>query len=249
VIWFVPIFLCWGSFLNVWAYRLVRSQSVIFPRSYCPSCGHGLAWYDLIPVVSFIMLAGKCRYCATPISFLYPCIEIFTACVMSLLVMNIQFCYIPAYFVFFSALIVTIRSDIETMLISRYVTLFFVPYGLFCSAFGLLPIQVTESMVGFLLGYGVLYSVNYVVLKWTGKRGIGQGDLDLLAFIGVFTGPMGCWISLLIGSVSGSCVGIVYMLYTGASRSSKIPFGPFLAIGAIVFVLWGSNILELFQFA
>lgn len=219
----------------------MRDQSVVKPRSRCTSCRRKLAWHDLIPVISWICLYGRCRYCHRPISILYPFIELLTAVLMVLLWLLVPHHYFLAYFIFFSALIVTIRSDIETMLISRFVTIFLIPLGLVCAAIGLLPISIVSSMLGAMLGYGFLYAVERVSRIATGKESIGQGDLELLAFIGAFTGPLGCWVSLLFGSLLGSLIGIVY-LGSSIRRDTKIPFGPFLAWGAIIYVFFQNQI-------
>src|SRR2546428_8423420 len=121
--------LCWGSFLNVVGYRLMKDEHLL-DRSRCIHCKHQIAWYDLIPVISYFMLKGKCRACRQPISGLYPFIELFTTMSMLLLYYLVDFEYFIAYFLFFSALIITIRTDLETMLISRWVTLVLVPFGL-----------------------------------------------------------------------------------------------------------------------
>ena len=146
--------------------------------------------------------------------------------------------YFFAYFVFFSALVVTIRSDLETLLISRFMTLFLIPFALLFSLFDLLPIGIAESIMGTGLGYFFLFAVAHIFQRLTGKSGIGQGDLDLLACIGSFTGIVGCWISLLIGSVIGSVAGLTYLMMFKQKLDVKIPFGPFLATGAIIFVLY-----------
>ncbi len=234
----IPFLLCWGSFLNALSYRLIRNKSIITPRSQCPECHHQLAWYDLIPVFSWIMLGGKCRYCHKPISLLYPFIELLTVGVMLPLLYLVPLHYIPAYFLFFSALIVTIRSDLESMLISRFVTLFLIPCGVMLSFFNLLPISYLDSMLGVLLGYGFLFGMAKLFKALTGKEGMGQGDLELLAFIGSFTGVFGCWFSVLVGSVFGSVIGVIYALLIAKNRNVRIPFGPFLAFGAIVYVLF-----------
>ena len=174
--------------MNVLAYRLIRGKSIITPRSFCPSCGNQLEWYDLIPVISWMLLRGRCRICKVPILVLYPFIEVLTAGVLALLFVRVPAYYLPTYFIFFSALIVTIRSDLETMLISRFVTMFLVPIGVFASFIGLLPISLIESVLGFFLGYGFLWAMRAIAYQCTGKQGIGQGDLDLLAFIGSFIG-------------------------------------------------------------
>jgi prepilin signal peptidase PulO-like enzyme (type II secretory pathway) len=233
----IPLFACWGSFLNVLGFRLIRDQSIVWPRSACPSCGHTLAWYDLIPIFSWLFLRAKCRYCALPISCLYPLIELLTVCSLTGLYLLVPGKYFFAYGIFFSALIVTIRSDLEAMLISRYATIFLIPGNLILSACGFLPLTPVESISAALIGYLLLCIPSYLFLWLTGKEGIGQGDLELLAFIGSCIGLFGCWFSLLCGSIFGSLVGLGYLVTTQSNRSTKIPFGPFLAFGAMSFVL------------
>jgi leader peptidase (prepilin peptidase) / N-methyltransferase len=145
--------------------------------------------------------------------------------------------FLFAYFIFFSALIVTIRTDLETMLISRYVTIFLIPLAWLLSAFGFLPITLSMSLWGVLFGYGILWITAMVFWLITKKEGMGHGDFELLALIGSFTGIFGCWVTLIIASFAGSLIGICYMMLTGTKHNLKIPFGPFLALGAIIFVL------------
>lgn len=199
----------------------------------------------MIPVISWIILCGRCRYCKQTISWLYPCIELFTAIVMVALLNFIPTRYIPAYIIFFSALIITIRTDIETLLISRIVTLFLVPIGVLFSFLKLIPITPLNSISGTLFGYFFLYSFSKIFQKITHREGIGSGDFDLLAFIGSFTGITGCWISLMIGSLLGSLFGLSQIIRGKANRTTKIPFGPFLAIGALIFVLFQDSIVTL----
>jgi len=244
ILLFIPLFLCWGSFLNVVAYRLIRDYSVIFPRSFCPYCKQPIAWYDMIPVISWLLLRGKCRNCKKTISWLYPFIEILTAIVMVALFMRVPLLYTPAYFLFFSALIVTIRTDIETFLISRFASLFLIPIGISLSLFNVLPISVLDSIIGTVVGYLFPYIFSKIFQWITDREGIGYGDFELLAFIGSFTGLAGCWMSLVIGSVIGSLYGISQFIMGRADRATKIPFGPFLAIGAIIFVLYQDFILK-----
>jgi leader peptidase (prepilin peptidase)/N-methyltransferase len=153
--------------------------------------------------------------------------------------------YVPGYFLFFSALIVTIRSDLELMLISRFATLFLIPTGFLLSWLNLLPIDVWQSIAGALLGYMFLFIMATLFRLSTGKEGMGQGDLELLAFIGSFTGVLGCWISLLVGSILGSFFGLTYIFVSGKKKNVKIPFGPFLAFGAMSFVLLNDLLSEM----
>ena len=245
----MPLFICWGSFLNVLAFRLVRSQNIVWPRSACPYCKHTISWYDNIPLISWLLLCGQCRTCKKPISWLYPAIELLTTILLTALYLYVPLNYFFAYFIFFSALIVTIRSDIETMLISRFVTIFLIPFGLLFSAFGLLPITILDSICGALLGYFFLLIMSKIFFWIKGKEGMGQGDLELLAFIGSFIGIAGCWMSLLLGSIMGSIVGLTYIVIFKAGRSAKIPFGPFLASGALIYVFLQEHLTALALYA
>jgi len=236
VIYLVPLFLCWGSFINVLGYRLIYQQDFLWSRSRCPKCSTQLAWYDLIPILSWITLGARCRTCKEPISVLYPFIELLTAVSLTMLYVYVPHYYFFSYFIFFSALLVTIRSDLETMLISRYATLFLVPVGILLSLLNMLPITSTESIIGSIFGYGVLYGIARLFYTITKKNGLGQGDIDLLAFIGSFTGIIGCWATILVGSIVGSLFGIIYTLIAKPTGQVKLPFGPFLALGAISYV-------------
>jgi leader peptidase (prepilin peptidase)/N-methyltransferase len=157
---------------------------------------------------------------------------------MTLLVILTPAHYVPAYFILFSALIVTIRSDIETMLISQYMTIFIIPVGIACSYTKLLPISVWQSLSGALFGYLFLWTIAQLFLWATGKKGMGEGDFELLALIGAFLGISGAWYSLMIGSIAGSLAGIFMIRLHKATRNTKIPFGPFLALAAIAITLY-----------
>lgn len=226
------VFLCWGSFLNMFAYRLIAGGSLT-TRSACPKCHNRLMWYDLIPLLSWIALRGKCRSCGKSISILYPLIELLTAIVCSLMVYYLPLDYFFAYFIFVSALIVTIRTDAEFMLIPQLCSLYLVPVGIAFSFFGRLPISVFESIAGAALGYGTLALIALIYKKRTGHTGLGDGDPELMAGIGSFVGITGVWYTLLIGSVAATAYAVILMQLHHATGHTKIPFGPFLALGAI----------------
>lgn len=235
----------WGSFLNVLGYRVIIGKSIVFPRSHCPSCHTTLAWYDLFPLFSWLWLRGSCRHCLSSISFLYPFIELLTGITFVLLVLFTPQQYWIGYFILCSLLLAITRSDLEFMLISRYTTLFCIPLGFFCAYFCITPLTVFESIRGSLFGYLSLYSIAFLFYKKTGKTGLGQGDIDLLAFIGSFIGILGCWATLLYGSIIGTLCATLYILITGRSKTTRIPFGPFLAIGALFFVLFYDQSIQL----
>lgn len=129
------------------------------------------------------------------------------------------------------------------MLISRYATVFLIPLGFLFAATGFLPISLASSIAGTLLGYGSLYVTSKLFFLIAGKEGIGQGDLELLAFIGSFLGLAGCWVSLFLGAIIGSICGIIYIVLSGKSKEMRIPFGPFLAFGAILYALFHERLL------
>jgi leader peptidase (prepilin peptidase)/N-methyltransferase len=228
------------------SYRLISGDSLLIARSFCPDCHHQLAWYDLIPLISFITLQGKCRYCTQPISILYPLIELLTPIALLTLWYTVPEHYFFSYFLYFSALIITIRTDLEFMLISRFTSIYLIPIGVMLCASHYLPITWQESMLGCMSGYFFLTMISKLFTYFTSKEGLGQGDVELIATIGSFTGIFGWWISLLLGSLLGSCIGIAYLTLFEKERSTRIPFGPFLAIGSMLYVLYEASIMELF---
>lgn len=151
--------------------------------------------------------------------------------------------FFVAYFFFFSALIIDTRTDLETMLISRFTSIFIVPVGFLCAWMQWLPISLGQSIMGAFFGYLILSAIALAFYAFTKKEGIGQGDSELLALIGAFTGMPGAWIALFLGSMAGSIAGSIHLL---ATKSRKIPFGPFLALGAITYVLLQKQLIGLF---
>lgn len=228
------IFLCWGSFLNAFAYRLITGGS-LWLRSQCPRCQKEIAWFDLIPVISWVALNGNCRSCQRPISKLYPFIELLTAVSCTILVYTAYPFYFLSYFLFISALIVVIRTDLEFMLIPRLCSIYLVPVGIMLSALHRLPLTWQESSAGAAIGYGILAIVAYLYKKRTGVTGMGEGDPELLAGIGSFVGLTGVWHTLLVGSLSATAYAVALMVFYKVTSHSKIPFGPFLAFGALFY--------------
>ena len=234
--------LCWGSFLNMLGYRLVQDTSLLRARSLCPSCKKTIAWYDLIPVISWLVLKRKCRWCLQPISFLYPCIELGSLVVFTTLykayslgLLNLETSCV--YALFFSALLVTIRSDTEYLLISSWATLYIIPSAFLASFAGYLPLTLHESIAGAFLGYLFLWLIAksfYLIRK---KEGIGEGDFELLAMIGSFLGIQGALQSVYIGSCLGTIIGIASIYLWQGKEETPLPFGLFLSLGAFIYLL------------
>lgn len=230
------IFLCWGSFLNVCGYRFIQGGS-LFSRSQCPYCNHLLAWYDLIPVLSWFFLHGECRYCKKPISWLYPFIELFTALTCTVLLYTVHASYFPSYFLLATALIITMRTDFEFMLIPRMCSIYLVPVGIILSLSGFLPLSWQESLIGAFIGYATLAGIAYLYKKRTGVTGMGEGDAELIAGIGSFVGVTGVWYTLLIGSLTATAYALLLIFFQNAASDTKVPFGPFLSIGTFLALL------------
>jgi len=239
------IFLAWGSYLNSLAYRLLNLESFFKARSFCTSCKKDIAWYDNLPIISWLFLYGQCRQCKQPISWLYPFIEIMTTATLMLLYKSKQIHYFPAYFLFFSALLVTIRTDLDEMLISRFATLYLIPFAFLAAFYNYLPISLSTAIIGSLFGYMLLWCAKTMSLKIFGQDGMGQGDLELLAMIGAFTGPLGCWVTLTIGSCLGTLIHICIMIITN-QRTTKVAFGPYLSIGAMIYTFYQDQFISYF---
>lgn len=236
-------FLCWGSFLNVVGYRIIRGYPLT-GRSLCPHCRHILSWYDLIPFISWVMLQGRCRYCKNRISILYPFIELLTALVLTTMILFIPQQFWLAYGLCISALIVTIRTDFEKMLISRYLTWGLIPIAFILSLFKMLPLTPSECLLGTFFGYVLLWLTARIFYYFKNIEGMGDGDIDLLAMIGAFTGITGAWISLLLGSFYGLLASGSQFLFKGRFLR-KIAFGPWLAAGAITYIFFSKQIIKL----
>jgi leader peptidase (prepilin peptidase)/N-methyltransferase len=238
--------LLWGSFLNLVGHRLLSGQSLWGPRSQCPLCRSVIAWYDLVPVFSYIVLGGRCRSCKKPISFLYPFVECFTAIAAAALWFDLYVfgAITPfellgrgvAYCLLLSGFIVATRTDLEALVVPRVIIWLMAAVGMIASVFGFLPVTVLASGIGAVVGYGSLWLLNYCSRVFTGREGIGEGDMELLAVIGLFWGPVGVWASTLISSCLGILFAFMYLTLTGQGRHTRIPFIPFMAASVIIFL-------------
>lgn len=238
----------WGSFLNVVACRVINDQSIVTPRSRCPQCKTTIAWYDNIPILSWIILQGTCRHCNKNISWLYPCIEFLTMISLLALYNRVEPTYFIAYVIFFSVLIVSMRTDLEYMLIISELCLYPIFIAFLLSWINLLPISFAQSVLGACIGYMSLWTIAHVFFALTKKKGLGEGDFDLFALIGAFTGIEGLIFSIFIASWSGTIIGLIYLLITKQSNNTRIPFAPFLALSAMLYVLLQDDILRYFLY-
>ena len=233
-----------GSFLNVCIFRLPNEESIIWPGSHCPHCKNAIKFYDNIPLVSYFLLRGRCRYCKGSISLQYPLVEGITA--LSSLILIIKFgpslSYL-VYFAFVSALIVITVIDLYHQIIPDVISLPGIGVGLLVSL--IIPqITFSNSLIGVLLGGGSLFLVA-TLYQWLFKReGMGGGDVKLLAMIGAFLGWKAVILTILLSSLIGSVTGITIMVLKGKNFKYAIPFGPFLSLGAVISLFYGENIIN-----
>ncbi len=232
-----------GSFLNVCIVRLPKNTSIVFPASHCPSCGCSIRFYDNIPLLSYILLAGRCRSCKAPISLRYFIVELLMGVLSAVLFVHFGFSLVFVLcFVFTAALVVITFIDLQHQIIPDRISLPGIPLCFLCS-FALPWNSWLDSLLGMLIGGGVLYvfALGYYLL--TKKEGMGGGDIKMLAMIGAFLGWKGALASLMLAAVAGSLVGIVLIALKGKNFKYAVPFGPFLALGALCALLYGESLI------
>jgi len=231
-----------GSFVNVCIYRIPLKQSIVRPPSSCPNCGEPIRFYDNIPLLSYLLLTGKCRHCRHRISWRYPMVEGLTG-LLSLLLFTtygISFQYI--LLLLFAATLVTISFiDLDHRIIPDALSLPGVAAGWAVSLF---PWSVywLDSLIGTLAGGGSLYLVALVYKGITGREGMGGGDIKLLAMIGAWMGWRALPLMVLISSFTGAVIGLVFILSAGKEYRFRIPFGPFLSLGALIHLFFGRDL-------
>jgi len=232
-----------GSFLNVCILRLPKEESIITPGSHCPSCQNPIKFYDNVPLISYILLKGRCRHCRSAISFQYPLIEGITA--LGSLILFLKFgpslSYL-VYFAFLASLIIITVIDLHHQIIPDVISLPGIGVGLLASL--IIPqIHLRDSLIGIVSGGGSLFVVA-TLYQWLFKReGMGGGDIKLLAMIGAFLGWKAVLLTILLSSLIGSMTGIIIMVLKGKDFKYAIPFGPFLSLGAVISLFYQNEII------
>ena len=244
-----------GSFLNVCVYRLPLKKSIISPPSACPQCDRRLPFYDNIPIFSYIALLGKCRGCGAPFSLRYLTVEVLTA--LAAVGCYAYFGPVPealVYFLFISALMVITFIDLDHQIIPDVISLPGIVVGFLASLLifgsgGKVAPDVITSAIGILLGGGSLFLVAWGYYLLTGREGMGGGDIKLLAMIGAFLGWRGVIITIFAASFIGAVVGTSVMVVKGRDSKYAIPFGPFLSLGAVIYLFVGEALITLYMTA
>ena len=247
IAWTIGFGLIFGSFLNVVIHRLPLDESLVRPGSRCPACHTPIRPWDNIPVLSFLILRGKCRTCGATISWRYPFVEALTAALFLLAVTTFGPTLQTVFLLLFlCGLIVVTFIDLDHQIIPNIVTLPGIPLGLL-AGFLVGDPPLLDRVIGCLAGAGFLYLVLFYGSVLYGQEAMGEGDLNLIALVGAFLGWQAVILTVLIGCFSGSIVGLGLIAAGRLSRRQHIPFGPFLALGAVVALFWGDTLIDLYR--
>lgn len=236
-----------GSFLNVCIYRWPRDQSVVRPRSACPECGAQITWYDNIPVLSYAVLRARCRQCRTSIHWRYPVVELLTAAAFAWFTGQFGLSLAAAKYCTFSAILIAlVFTDLETLLLPDELTIGGLSIGLAFAAFapGSGP-PFLYAVYGAIIPAGFIWLGGWLYEKIRHKQGLGFGDVKMLAMIGAFLGLYGTLLTIIVGSLVGSIVGLAYIKAAGKDPASyQLPFGSFLGAAALFTAITGQGVIE-----
>lgn len=236
--------LIWGSFVNVLIYRLPLGRSVVFPPSACPHCKKPVAPYDNVPLLSYLLLWGRCRHCGGEISIRYPLVELVVAAASLAAYHRYGFGIEYAVeFAFVAAMVALVVIDYDHRILPNVITIPGAILGLLL-AFVREPITPLDALLGAALGAGILFGVAEVYFRLRKIEGLGMGDVKMMAMVGAFLGWKGVLLTLLVGSFLGSVVGLALMATKGKSLKTALPFGTFLGIAASATLFVGAPLID-----
>lgn len=244
-----------GSFLNVCIVRIPHGTSIVQPPSHCPKCKSAIRFYDNVPLISYLLLFGRCRACGARISPRYVLVELLMALLAVALYreFGLSFAFMAAV-IFVAALIVISFIDLEMRIVPDVISLPGIVVGLLFSVVGrylihdpseLIPSPLS-ALLGILLGGGFLLALAWAYEAFTGVEGMGGGDIKLLAMIGAFLGWPSIPVTLFLSSLSGSVIGLTAMLIKGVGRRYALPFAPFLCLGALLYLFFGRQLIDFY---
>jgi leader peptidase (prepilin peptidase)/N-methyltransferase len=234
---------CIGSFLNVVIYRLPLGQSIVSPPSRCPHCGYRLQWYDNLPIAGWLLLGGRCRECGSRISIQYPIVELITAVLFVLVVwLTPPGPLMVTRLLLVCILIALFGIDLEHQILPNTITLPGIVAGLLLSVIA--PPGLRDAVIGVVLGGGILYAIAWAYYLWRREEGLGMGDVKMLAMIGAFLGWKAVLVTLVLSSFSGAVIGLALIVAQSGGMKRALPFGTFLAIGAVVAMFAGEPLVN-----
>ena len=233
-----------GSFLNVCIYRIPEGKSIVTPASSCPHCGYKIRWFQNVPIVSYFFLAGRCASCRERIAFRYPAIEALNGLLFVFVLYYFGFSLATlVYWLFMAALVVITFIDLDHQIIPDVISLPGILVGFACSFF--VPwLTWLDSILGIVIGGGILLLIAWGYELLAKREGMGGGDIKLLAMLGAFLGWKAILPIVFIASLVGSLIGVPVMLLQKSGKKMAIPFGPFLASAAIVYLFWGNSLVH-----
>jgi leader peptidase (prepilin peptidase)/N-methyltransferase len=234
---------CFGSFLNVVIYRLPLGQSIVSPPSRCPRCGYRLKWYDNLPIFGWLLLGGRCRNCKNPISIQYPLVELITALLFVLVVWATPpGPLMVSRLLFVCILIALFGIDLEHQILPNSITLPGIVAGVLLSFIA--PPGWRDALLGVVLGAGILYAIAGAYYLWRREEGLGMGDVKMLAMIGAFLGWKAVLVTMVLSSFSGAVIGLALIAAERGGMKLALPFGTFLALGALVAMFVGAPLIN-----
>ncbi len=244
IVYFFITGLAVGSFANVCIYRLPRNESVISPGSHCTSCNSPVRAADNIPLLSYLILRGKCRTCGQGFSAIYPAIEVVTALLMTAVFLRFGLTWECLIFsIVIPALVIISAIDIQKQIIPDLITLPGIVFGLICGTY---LNGFWNSLIGFLVGGGSFLLISELYFRLRGNIGMGGGDIKYIAAAGALLAWQKIIVVIFLASLTGALVGIVGMGFKKLNFLSKIPFGPFLVIGTLAAIFFGDEIISLY---
>lgn len=243
IVWIGVLGLMVGSFLNVVIGRLPAGESIVSPGSRCPACGTAIRWSDNIPVLSYLVLGGRCRACRAPISLRYPLVEVVTAAAFMLqaFVFLDEPVVLAQRLVFTGLLVALFGTDLETQRLPNVLTLPGIAVGLAFSV--VVPPGLVAALFGVALGASILALIRWGWERATGVEGMGLGDVKMIAMIGAFLGWQQVWVVLFLSSIAGAVIGVLLAALGGRTMQTRLPFGTFLALAAYAASLVGPGLV------
>jgi leader peptidase (prepilin peptidase)/N-methyltransferase len=254
-----------GSFLNVVILRLPQDESIVTPRSRCPSCKQLIHWYDNVPVFSYLLLGGRCRHCKKRISPRYPLIEALTGVVGVLLYSKFGLTVEWGIFLAFSAALIALGFiDLDHRILPDRITLNGIWIGIAVSVYLAQPspliarifrsagvdwvnprlVALVASVFGAAVGGGLLWAVAEAYLRLRGIEGMGFGDVKMMAMVGAFLGAPLALLTIMLGSLLGSVIGLLFIRLGNKTREYELPFGTFLSFAGIIAILYGEDLVR-----
>ncbi len=233
-----------GSFLNVCIYRIPREESIAWPGSHCPACKHSLKWYDNIPLLSYLVLKGKCRYCKTSISSQYPLVESLNAVIY--IIMYVKFGF-GVDFIFYSlmssVLVAIVFIDLKEMIIPDSLVLCILVLSIMHKSINYFLYSISPDLIGSILGLLVASGL-FLAIVILSRGGMGGGDVTLVGALGFVLGVKYILLNIFLSFILGAIISIILLATKIKTRKDPIPFGPFIVLGFFITVLWGQDIIN-----